>query len=321
MLRRAHRPSGRMRRLALLALTAIPVADGWVTISQSYWGAQISDIKDQMGPTTRTTVEPVLRLGYLWSEPTEQGTPEGLGDGITWAFDESLCDNILQAFSEQPFLGIEFVSCSDIQAAVHRGFAAWSDNSAKLTFLDVTEECRRIGQLNINCPLAEIFITWLPPPPETTTSTATGSARQLVAEDSLPSSEAMSSGGQTAALARSFPSYSNSFRRCVHARARALRHTCTACGPPPALTGTSTGPGPGASCYPSPITRHSLRRVHGLRCLCCLTRRHAARTTIGPTVSSSRPAVPPSPSTPASAGIWTPTSARPSTCSRSGCCR
>lgn len=198
---------GAVRRLALIALVALPAADAWVTISQSYWGAQLSDIKDQMHPNTSTSVEPVLRLGYLWSEPKNTDIPDGLGGGITWAFDDTLCDEILPEFSEKPFL-ITFVSCTEIQAAVHRGFAAWSDNSAKLTFIDVTEECRRLGQLNVDCPLAEVFVTHL----TQENAASVRLRRQLVAEDALPSAERMSAGGETAALARSFPSYSDSFR-------------------------------------------------------------------------------------------------------------
>ena len=93
----------------------------WTTISQSYWGAQLDTIKLQMNPNTTTDVEPVQRLGYMWSSPDNTSDGRGIGGGITWAFDPNLCSNIITSFSEQPFMGIKFVECDEIQAAVHRG--------------------------------------------------------------------------------------------------------------------------------------------------------------------------------------------------------
>ena len=186
----------------------------WTTISQSYWGAQLDTIKLQMNPNTTTDVEPVQRLGYMWSSPDSTSDGRGIGGGITWAFDPNLCSNIITSFSEQPFMGIKFVECDEIQAAVHRGFAAWSDNSAKLRFIDVTAECDRLGDSSSTCPLAEIYVTWLTTE-EIAELSSSGRRRLTTTNSSNPSlgvSERQSASGQTAALARSFPNYAGDFR-------------------------------------------------------------------------------------------------------------
>ena len=54
-----------------------------------------------------------------------------------------------------------FVTCSHLKAAMHRGFATWSDNSARISFVDVTEECEKLGRLDKDCPLAELWVTAL----------------------------------------------------------------------------------------------------------------------------------------------------------------
>lgn len=61
------------------------------------------------------------------------------------------------------------MSCNDMQAAVSRAFDKWAANSRLIKFLDVTEECRKLGlnygPLQVHkyghggCPLAEIWVT------------------------------------------------------------------------------------------------------------------------------------------------------------------
>ena len=84
---------------------------------------------------------------------------------------------LLGRFSERPFMWIEFVTCDTIRAAIHRAFASWSDNSAYVHFLDVTEQCKRLGQLSSDCPLAEIWVTWLDPATGEAATSASGGRR------------------------------------------------------------------------------------------------------------------------------------------------
>ena len=232
------RPSMRPVVLAVLGLAA-PVTS-WVTISQSYWGAKIDDIMLQMRPESSSSVEPVQRLGYLWSQPETTSESKGLGGGITWAFDPTLCENILPSFSEQPVFGISVIDCNQIRASIHRGFATWSDNSAKLTFIDVTQECAQNGTPDVTCPYAEVFVTWLTDADldamkgssgeenrrrsltmvraaASGTNASSSERRALEALEApqvelSPTMQEMSAGGTTAALARSFPAYTSDFR-------------------------------------------------------------------------------------------------------------
>lgn len=216
----------------LLPWTAAGLA--WVTISQSYWGAQIETIQKQTRVSNSTTIAepPHLRLGYLWNEPESVDSAEGLGGGLTYALDPLLCDRLIDRMSETPFI-FTFVTCDTIYAAVHRAFNVWSDNSAKIGFTDVTAECAKIGDLSANCHLAEIWITVY--------DTANGQAvsdnsqaasasrhrqltqalqqapsgldpNMLLALDQVALSEAQTGGPRTAALAQNFPAYSSAFR-------------------------------------------------------------------------------------------------------------
>ena len=65
-------------------------------------------------------------------------------------------DSFLSQFTED-FFFIPFITCDNLKAAMTRGFASWSDNSVYVSFTDVTAECEKIGQLNEDCPLAEIW--------------------------------------------------------------------------------------------------------------------------------------------------------------------
>ena len=246
-------PPAMLRPMMLLLLVAR--AEAWVTISQSYWGAQLNDIRAQMGVNTSVAVEPVQRLGYLWTSPAESASERGMGGGLTWAIDPNLCENLLSSFQEQPFLGISFVTCREIQAALHRGFSAWADNSAKLRFVDVSKECAAAGFTDATCPLAKIFVTWLTP---ANLQALDGNGRRRLAhgphaddsgpdtEHSLISAERQSKGGDTAALARSFPGYTNTFRRC-------------AAKPPDDFSFSLSPPASTLAC-PSPLSRAQLKR-------------------------------------------------------------
>ena len=79
-------------------------------------------------------------LGYLWDLPASSTSTRGLGGGITWAWDPVLCDDLQPQFRED-FFFIEYISCKDLKAAMHRAFMSWSANHAYISFVDVTTEC------------------------------------------------------------------------------------------------------------------------------------------------------------------------------------
>jgi hypothetical protein len=90
--------------------------------------------------------------------PEDSLSTHGLGGGITWAWDPSLCDKLLPLFSERIFSLIE---CEDIKAALTRGFDSWARNSRYIKFHDVTGDCEALGQLTAECPLAEVWVSSL----------------------------------------------------------------------------------------------------------------------------------------------------------------
>ena len=80
--------------------------------------------------------------------------------GITWAWDGALCPKLLPRFKED-FFFVEFLTCKDLKAAMHRAFASWAQNHPLINFVEVTEECKKWHTLDQACPLAEIWVTHL----------------------------------------------------------------------------------------------------------------------------------------------------------------
>jgi hypothetical protein len=141
-------------------LLATPLCKAWVTLSQVRFGAQVDLIQQQFHGDYSAGGSIFKRLGWIWNHPNDPASDDGLAGGITWAWDDSLCTKLLPRFSEDIFF-IQMIDCSTIKAAVHRGFQSWSDNHARISFVDVTEECRALGRLDPDCPLAEIWVTAL----------------------------------------------------------------------------------------------------------------------------------------------------------------
>ena len=137
-------------------------AASFATTTQSRFGAQIEHIRQQyrvneLWPFDRKL--PITQLaGFMWSLPMHPTSTEGLGGGITWAWDPELCPNILKAFRED-FFFVKFITCTQLKAAVGRGFASWAANSVSLSFTDVSQECAAINRLDATCPLAEVWVT------------------------------------------------------------------------------------------------------------------------------------------------------------------
>jgi len=166
-------------RVAIVA-AILTGANGWVTKSQSVYGAQINEIQDLMKglPVDRNIQS---QLGFLWTYPASSDDETGLGGGITWSWDPQLCDLLTPKFRETiPFANL--VGCHSYKAAIARAFDKWSANSRFIKFVDVTAECDKLG-LNYGpptdpegreqtvgigggnnyphkaCPLAKIWIT------------------------------------------------------------------------------------------------------------------------------------------------------------------
>ena len=142
----------------LLFFALLGATNGWVTTSQSVYGAQIDEIQDQMrgAPSTRFVQ---AELGGLWTLPADPADTAGLGGGISFAWDPALCDRLLPRFREDYSIFGTAVSCTDLKAAVHRAFASWSSNHKDIHFVDVTGECALLGQTGEDCELSEVWIT------------------------------------------------------------------------------------------------------------------------------------------------------------------
>jgi len=135
----------------------------------------------------------------LWTMPSDVDSLEGLGGGITWAWDPTLCTALLPRFKERSSaFGSTLVSCDSIKAALTRAFDNWSANSRYINFLDVTLECEKLGALfgppngpaqpgqkHGGCPLAEIWVTQL-------ASVASPQRRRAQTVGAAPSLDSMS---------------------------------------------------------------------------------------------------------------------------------
>ena len=106
-----------------------------------------------------------LRAGltqYVWTTPSGQWDEQGLGGGLTYAWDSTLCDDLLPHFNERHVWGVEFVSCKSLRAAMERAFASWEANHALVRFHDVTNMCSLDNSTppgGTGCSLAEVWIT------------------------------------------------------------------------------------------------------------------------------------------------------------------
>ena len=153
-------------RSLFTSVLLLSTANAWVTISQSRYGTQVEAIRalfanppPQIDPFANLNDQQTL--GYLWTTPSDPTSHEGLGGGLTWAWDPKLCDHLLPRFRED-FFFVPFVTCDSVRSAMHRGFASWSDNNARIAFHDVTSECAKLsgtGEAQSDCPLAELWIT------------------------------------------------------------------------------------------------------------------------------------------------------------------
>jgi len=195
----------RASEMAGLLVLSTPVL-GWTTVVQTAFGAQTSEMANSIYLATtqgviNNTIDPRRNFGRVWHMPHNASDTNGLGGGLTYAWDPHLCDKLEPLFREDIFF-YQLVTCGDIRQAMSRAFHSWSNNHRYINFLDVTDECERLyGGVYENCSIAEIFITY------------------VELQDSLSALE-KSSGDVTAdgipvALATSSARYTNSRPECA----------------------------------------------------------------------------------------------------------
>ena len=155
---------------------------GWVTQSQSKYGVRPQDAASAFRGGGRPSSDPHTNIGYYWHAPVDRADTRGLGGGIAWAWDDALCQEggwlspeqeahfkgrgdsspsgrLEDQFSED-FFFFDFVTCISIRAAMHRAFQTWANVHPDISFIDVSEECRRLhGEVRSNCSIVEVFVT------------------------------------------------------------------------------------------------------------------------------------------------------------------
>ena len=234
----------------LLAATTLPEARAWTTLSQAWHGAQIGSIQIQTGPNNATDPNRAGHianmLNYIWHEPPDISSTQGLGSGLSWAFDPEICSSsksdLLGRFDESLF-GVGLVTCESLKAAMHRAFASWAANSPRINFFDVTAKCAAwhdeanagaaIPTTFNQCPYAEIWVTWMDVrtgAASTNNEVVSLNRRVRHLEATIPADRMVeagvsiiesrggvqaaneAAGAGTAALANPYPSYTSAFR-------------------------------------------------------------------------------------------------------------
>ena len=145
-----------MARLHALFLLMQP-AHSWVSTSQHQ--------RDAAAGSLQRLRESNGAINRVWNSPLEATSTDGLGGGLSFAYDTNLCDELLPSFSEASGLwGLTFVDCESIFAAIRTAFSTWSTNHPSLKFNDVTAECAALGDttggpFGRGCSRAEIYLT------------------------------------------------------------------------------------------------------------------------------------------------------------------
>ena len=91
---------------------------------------------------THKNLSVVRKEAWRWDYPQSSTSPQGLGQGLSYVIQTDLCTQLLPTFREDSAYGVisfsQFVSCTDILDAIHRGFKTWEDNSAVIKFNDLS---------------------------------------------------------------------------------------------------------------------------------------------------------------------------------------
>ena len=138
-----------MTRAAVL-LALLPHAAAWV----NYYASELDPVS----------------LIYRWDSPSEFSSDAGLGSGLTWAAQDDFCSKLLPRFYAETQFNL--VECEDLMDSIVRGFSTWSTNHRRVTFYDLTSECKDYSPAYVpasgedppasfddECPRLEISIT------------------------------------------------------------------------------------------------------------------------------------------------------------------
>ena len=140
-------------------------------VALTLWPGLLGFVLNGMSPNTGFSPSSLPGGFGRWSmAPTASGD-EGLGGGLSYIISDDFCASLLPKFPERnlvPLLNLEsvpalqFVFCSDIKAAIERGFATWAMNHKSLSFSNIgqTSACAGTsyaGLVNDTCPW-EVFV-------------------------------------------------------------------------------------------------------------------------------------------------------------------
>ena len=159
-----------------MMLLVYAMAHAWITTSQEQ-----DDVSAETLDVIRASNGAVNRV---WSLPEDTTNSKGLGGGLTFAYDEKICDELLPAMSEASGLwGLSFVDCSSISAAIRSAFASWTVNHPNIKFHDVTNDCR-LQQNEKGGPFGKGCSLYAPPPgPELPESSSPAPVQVCTAAD------------------------------------------------------------------------------------------------------------------------------------------
>ena len=90
-----------------------------------------------------------------WTLPTGEHATEGLGRGLAYAIDASLCDVLLPHVADSRN-GYWRVGCSDVHNVIRRAFATWAANNPSVSFYDVGPSCD--ADSGAECSVAEVYV-------------------------------------------------------------------------------------------------------------------------------------------------------------------
>ena len=96
-------------------------------------------------------------VSLRWGLPPSSYGDAELGSGISFALHRDFCARILPLFPEETGFGSLFLDCEDLRDTVKRSMDTWAINHKKINFIDVTELCRDVVDVQ-SCPHAELFI-------------------------------------------------------------------------------------------------------------------------------------------------------------------
>ena len=141
---------------ASLLLLWLPLARAWVPSAVTYNddGHTLAELKASNGTINR-----------VWDLPATAGASvRGLGSGISYAWDPTLCDQLLPTFGED-ISDMSFITCDNLRAAWARALTTWSVHHPQISFTDVSKACDAAGDTTggevdgEGCSLAQIWVT------------------------------------------------------------------------------------------------------------------------------------------------------------------